>query len=272
MSSIIKGINPPMSNEEYHGNRTHYSSSQLKTLYWDQEKFHKEYILGEKEPMKQTDGMTEGTLIHTKILEPHLYDSQVAVSSEYTKRGNAYKEFVAANPGKLCISGGQAQKLDNMYKAFLANKTAVEMIKNCKTEVTIGSEIMGIPVKIRCDGLDDSGDRIKLPDVKSTAYSAELDIFRQNAYSQMLSYDISAALYCLVAEQELGKPADFYYIAISKSEYKCEVYKASQQSLINGRNKLFKALTLLKHYRETGVWPTGAKKAAASGDYEIKEL
>lgn len=270
MSVIIKGINPPMSNEEYHGNRTHYSSSQLKTLYWDQDKFHREYILGEKEPMKQTDGLTEGTLIHTKILEPHLYDDQVAVSSEYTKRGNAYKDFVAANPGKLCISGGQAQKLENMYAAYLKRPEAVQAIKQSRTEVTVGSEIMGIPVKIRCDAIDIEHGIIS--DVKSTSYSADLEVFKQNAYSQMLSYDISAALYCLVAEQELGRPFDFHYIVISKSEFRCEIYKSSQTSLINGRNKIFKALERLNHFKQHGVWPTGAKKAAASGNYEIKEL
>lgn len=271
MSEIIRGINPEMSNEAYHGNRTHYSSSQIKTLYWDQEKFHKEYILGQKEPMKQTDGLTEGTLIHTKILEPHLYDSQVAVSEEFTKRGNAYKNFEAANPGKLCISGGQALKLEKMYEAYKRLPTAVELIKNSKTEVTIGSEIMGIPVKIRCDAIDVENGIIS--DVKSTAYSCDIEIFRQNAYSQMLSYDISAALYTMVAEQELGRPFDFNYIVISKSEFKCEVYKSSQQSLINGRNKIFKALEKLNYFKQHGQWPdNGRKKVAINSDYTILEL
>jgi len=271
-ATIIRGLNGPSSNEEYHKNSTHYSSSQIKTLFWDQDKFHNEYILGNKQPMKQSDGLILGTLIHTRLLEGHLYDNQVAVCPEFTKRGHAFKNFEAANPGKLCISGGQALQLENMEKAYKANKTAVNLIDNCKTEVTIGSEILGIPVKIRCDGLDIENGRIV--DIKSTAYSVEIDVFRQNAYSQMLSYDISAAFYTMAAEQEFGKPFDFYYVAISKSEYKCEVFKSSQTSLINGRNKIFKALEKLNYFRVHGQWPdTGIKKSTSNiGDYEIREL
>ena len=273
MSEIIRGINPEMSNEAYHANKTHYSSSQIKTLYWDTEKFHREYILGQKEPMKQSDGLTLGTLIHTKILEEHLFDNSVIVSSEFHKRGNAWKEFVAANEhtGKHLISGAQKLQLDNMYEAYLKRPEAVQAIKNSKTEVTIGSELMGTPVKIRCDALDLENGIIS--DLKSTAYSAELEVFKQNAYSQMLSYDISAAFYTMIAEQEFGRPFDFHYIVISKSEYRCEIYKSSQVSLINGRNKIFKALERLKHYREHGTWPNDVKKVApTSSNYEIKEL
>jgi hypothetical protein len=264
------GVNLGFSNEEYHADRKFLSSSVIKTLYWDVKKYEDEYINGNK-VQKNSNGMQEGTAIHYKILEPHLYDIETAIYPEMEKRGNAFKEFENNNHGKLILSLSQAMKVDRMFIAYNKRKEAVEMLNSCDKEYTICAEVEGVACKMRADAINIEDGFIA--DIKSTSYSAELEVFKENAYSQLLSYDISAALYTKIAEIQYGKPFDFYYIVISKKDYVCHIYKASQQSIINGRNKISKALSSLKYFREHGKWPTAdIKKTFDSDTYEIMEL
>ena len=264
------GVNLGFSNEEYHADRKFLSSSVIKTLYHDVKKYEDEYINGNK-VQKKSNGMDEGTCIHTRILEPHLYDEQVAVYPEMQKRGHAYQDFEAANPGKIVLSLSQSMKIDRMFTAYNKRKEAVEMINACDKEYTICADVDGVLCKMRADAINVEAGFIA--DIKSTSYSAELEVFKENAYSQLLSYDISAALYTKIAEIQYGKPFDFYYIVISKQDYVCHIYKASQQSLINGRNKISKALTSLKQFRQTGNWPTNnVRQTFDSSTYEIQEI
>ncbi|NJO65138.1 MAG: hypothetical protein HC836_45630 [Richelia sp. RM2_1_2] len=270
MIKLNLGVNKDVSNEEYHADREYISSSGIKKLYWDELAYEKEYILGEKEDKAPSNALQEGTAIHTKILEPHLYDQQIVVYQEFDKRGNAYKAFELQNPGKLVISLSQQMRLDGMFKAYQDRPEAVELINSSEKEFTICKEINGIKCKVRADAINI--DKGMIIDIKSTGYSAELETFKANAYSKLLSYDISAALYSMVAEAEYGKPFDFYYVVISKSEYKCEIYKASEVAQINGRNKIFKALEKLAYYRANGKWPENGKKAPEKGAYIIRDL
>ena len=270
MKKLELGVNLDVSNEDYHADREFLSSSVIKTLYWDVKKYEDEYINGNK-VVKKSNGLEEGSAIHLKILEPHLYNSEVAVYPEMQKRGAAFYNFEQENQGKLVLSLSQSMRIDQMFSAYKKRKEAVQMIDSCQKEYTICQELSGVKVKIRADAINIEEGYIA--DIKSTSYSADLDIFKENAYSKLLSYDISAALYTKVAEQYYGKPFDFYYIVISKSEYVCHIYKASEQSIINGRNKINKALNTLKYFRENGTWPEESiKKQVSSSKYEIMEI
>lgn len=270
MKKLELGVNFDVSNEEYHADREYISSSVIKTLYWDVKKYEDEYINGNK-VVKKSSGMDEGTAIHLKILEPHLYDSQIVVYPEMQKRGNAFAAFEEEHAGKIVLSLSQSMKIERMFNAYKQRKEAVAMINDSEKEYTICSTIKGVKVKIRADAINIEQGYIV--DVKSTGYSGELEVFKQNAYSQMLSYDISASLYTQVAELQYGKPFDFYYVVLSKQDYVCNIYKASQQSLINGRNKINNALDKLNYFRENGHWNTSdIKKTYSSSKYEIQEI
>ena len=77
-----------MSNAAYHGNSTHFSSTQLKMLLKDPAQFHKEYILGDKAPQIQRAAFDEGSYAHSLLLEPHLIDQEYAFFEGWTKRGS----------------------------------------------------------------------------------------------------------------------------------------------------------------------------------------
>lgn len=264
------GINKYISNEEYHKDREFLSSSVIKVLYHDVKKYEEEYINGNKE-LKKSASLDEGTAIHTKILEPELYDSQIVVYPEMKKLGHAYKNFELEHPNKLILSLSQSMKIEKMHKAFNNRAEAVSMINSCEKEFTICSEISGVKVKMRADAIN--VEQGFIADIKSTSYSSELEVFKENAYSQLLSYDISAALYTKIASQVYNKPFDFYYIVISKQDYVCNIYKASQQSLLNGNNKINKALEKLIYFQKNNKWPENSiKKNFSSSKYEILEI
>lgn len=264
------GINLDVSNKEYHDDREYISSSGIKKLFHDELAYEDEYINGNK-VSKQSNGLDEGTVTHTAILEPHLYDSTVAIYPEFTKAGNKFHNFQLANPGKIILSQSQEMRIKNLLKAYNSRPEAVNMINESEKEFTLCDIINDVKVKIRCDAININKGYIA--DIKTTGYTAEYETFKANAYSKMLSYDISAALYCQVAEQIYGKPFDFYYIVLSKQDYTCEIYKSSEQSNINGRLKIVKALEKLKYFREHGKWPKQKIETSRKhSNYEIKEL
>ena len=60
MSKTYNGLYNDITNEAYHGEKDHISSSNIKNLLTDLEKFHKEKILHDKQPQKENPAFSEG--------------------------------------------------------------------------------------------------------------------------------------------------------------------------------------------------------------------
>ena len=103
-----KGIYKTLSNQKYHEEKDHMSSSNLKLLLKDTEKFYKEKILGEREPIKGNN-LDEGNYAHTLILETHMKEKEYLIFEGNRKAGKALKEFEAAyiDSGKIILSAAQ---------------------------------------------------------------------------------------------------------------------------------------------------------------------
>ena len=84
-----------LSNADYHGEKEHSSSSNIKDLItekpgrwhkegqlWGVEKYYEEKVLGNKKPQEQKNSFDEGSLAHCMILEPHF----VCQNPEYSGR------------------------------------------------------------------------------------------------------------------------------------------------------------------------------------------
>jgi len=87
-----KGLHKTLSNEDYHAEKEHLSSSNLKMLLKDTQKFYKEKILGEKEPLKGAF-LDEGNYAHTLILEPHMVEKEYEFFPGNRKAGKDWKAF-----------------------------------------------------------------------------------------------------------------------------------------------------------------------------------
>ena len=265
-------IRNDMSNAEYHGDLTHLSSSNLKLLLKGPEgiqQFYEERILKIQKEKKSTDAFDTGSYIHSVLLEPETVETDYAIFPEWVKRGKLWEEFKAANEGKIILSKPQKKKIDAMIPYYLDNKTAVELIKGVKPEISLFTAIDDVSVKVRADGLNETEGYIV--DIKTSGFEIDHEEFK--ATLDKFHYKLSAALYLKAFEEALGKELDFYFVVLGKTHLGCEVYKLSNKSRLEGMGQVRKAIKIYKKCLETGDW-TGEEdiKKLERENYEILEV
>ncbi len=268
--SLKPGINENVSNADYHADRIYLSSSVLKTIYKSLDLYHKEYILGIKEPFKNQDALIEGSLAHSMILEPHLVSTDYNFYSGMRKAGadfELWKESLA-NPNLPIVSAPQKHRVERLVDAYKASTSAVGLMKNIQVEHTVCAELKGVPVKARFDAVDI--ERGIIMDVKTTGYPGDLESFRTTC--SQLMYPLSAALYCKVAEAVYGKPFKFYFIVLSKRDIDCHVYLTSEETMREGARQVDEALVKFKKAKETGIWTEAEALTSADSDDDMDEI
>jgi hypothetical protein len=241
-----------LTNEEYHGESDHFSSSQLKDALSDIEYFYKVYISKELKKNKPTSSnMDIGTWIHTAVLEPHKFESECSIYSG-RRAGKEWDSFKDAHPGAVILNEAEAEKALMAINAIKADNIAMDLIEMCQTEVSAFTKLGKLPVKARADGIHFGHDGYIL-DVKSTSSNAKSESDIRGAI-ESLNYDLSAVLYLDVFSQCFGtqRIKDFYWIFASTTMGNCQVYKADQRMLNVGRAKLNKALAQIEKYEALG--------------------
>lgn len=242
------------SNEEYHGERNHLSSSNLKLLLKDPELFYEQKIKGNLKPVSITtqNAFDEGSLAHTLILEPHLVSKEYKFFSGFRKQGREWEDFKLKykNSSYVLMSMSQKSKVENWVSGYKKLPAATSLIKNGKPEHTLFGSLMGVPVKVRADYINIEDGYIV--DVKTTSNPTDLDSFKYTVKS--FEYDLSAALYSMMFEQYYGKQFKFYFIVLGKRDNSCEVFSMSETSRKLGEGKVVRALKKYKECKKSGIW------------------
>ena len=273
MSKGLKGIYDDLTNSEYHGEKKHLSSSNLKLLLKDAAKFYDEKILGNRENV-QKNAFDEGSLAHCYILEPHMLEVDFAIFPGFRKSGKEWEAFKAAEESGLnrtILSKPQQKRVLNWVKGYQKNKTAVALIEPCKAELSLFGEMDGVDIKVRADGINIEEGYIA--DVKTTSYDTDVDSFKQTVKD--FGYDLSAALYAAMFEIHFKKRFEFYFVVLGKKDASCEVFKLSEESREKGMRQIKKALNLYKKCVKMGKWESDAKveyMAKEYDDYEILQV
>jgi len=280
---IYKGTE--LSNEAYHAEKEHSSSSNLKDLtskkkgrydkdLWGIEKYYQEKILGEKGEQKKSNAFDEGSLAHCLILEPHNLDVDFAIYPEFRKAGNNFKTFKAAEEAGLnrtIVSKSQFKKVQSWVDAHYANKTAVNLMKGCEFEYSLFGEINGIKIKVRADAINIEEGYIV--DVKTTSYDTDRESFAETVNG--FQYELSGALYTQLFSMYYGKKFDFYFDVLGKKDKSCEVYRLGEDSTRKGNKKVRDALSVYSKCSESGIWvnskPAESKKLEVK-NYEILDV
>jgi len=256
-----KGFIKDLSNEDYHADRTHLSSSVLKKALNDPSEYHRVYVLGEDpKPMNQSS-LDFGNYVHTTVLEPHLLDTEYVIYPG-TRRGKAWEVFKHANQDKTIITSTQHEKAmdmcENLFKEkFVLGEEKVygsALFSNGVAEESLFTELNGLPVKVRTD-YRVPGDRGIIRDIKTTSsYVATSKDARDVCNS--FGYILSAALYLDAVEKETGKPYDFEFIFMSKADKKTYQYRLSNKSRQIGKEQYQQAIEYIKECRKTGKYIT----------------
>lgn len=264
MSNILTGS----TNVEYHANKTHLSGSNLKMLLKAPQQFYVERILGQGEQQEERDVFSEGSFVHSLVLEPDQM-AHYAVFSGLRKAGAAWEQFKEANKGKTILSMPQVNRCEALAKSALAMPTAIKMLSKGCAEHTMVADILGVLCKARADWINIEDGYIL--DVKTTAMPSDKDVFAQTVSEY--EYALSAALYCQIAYEVYGKLFDFYFLVLSKADKGANIYKASSDLLSFGAARMTTALVLYKQCQQSGIWSLQQpKKDFNNSNYEIEEI
>jgi len=261
---LTNGFNEKCSNEEYHADREYKSSSALKLIIKDPREYYRKYVLNETESMSK-DALNIGSYAHCRVLEPHLEEVEFAHFTGSRRSGPEWKEFEEANQGKIIITNSQKSLVDTMIRNYEENSVTLgdhgnekevqisSFFRGGAAEETLCGEINGYKVKCRFDYRKEFEDFGSINDLKTTAGSitSKKDV---EEICEYWNYALSAALYVDLAVQATGKEHDFYFIFMSKKDFKCRIFKASEAFLERGRRDYLLAIELLKKAEATGVY------------------
>lgn len=284
MSVALKpGVNEGLSNAEYHSEREHLSSSNLKLLLNSPAQFYKEKILGQREQMTGS-ALDVGSYTHTLVLEPHKVAEEFAIYKQQgrqfvpvgqkpkgpRKQGPEFDAFKATNSGKIILSQAEAQIGERLAATVQASPPAIELLQGGIAELSLASSMFDVPVKCRADYINP--DKGYIADVKTTRWPSDVDTFRRVV--RELGYELSAALYCDIAYRVYGKVFDFYWIVLSKNDWDCQVYRASTHTLSEGSALVNKALITYKKCLATNNWPDTIEQVHVNTaiEHEILEV
>lgn len=245
--SLKLGRNGYISNEEYHGDNTHQSSSGLKLLLADEYEFRRKHIFGHWED-EDNAAFAFGTYIHTLILEPHLIQSTTAIYTGKVRRGKEYEEFKAKNVGKVIVTSAECTTAYKMLANFNRMPISKSLILRGRSEETFCANIKGVPLKVRFDSI---GAGFGL-DVKTT--SSPIDARNMMQTIERYDYALSAALYQDVANESGETVKDFYFLFANKKSCELVLIKAGPDIIEKGRKQYLEALEKYNKLKNAGFF------------------
>lgn len=207
-----------LSNEDYHAETEHLSSTQLKKA------LPEHYRDGDL----NTAALDFGTLVHSVVLEPETLDrytvldaAKIGVKSDGTPAQNptmtaAWKRAVAeaAEAGLTVVAQADWDKAHRMAEAVKAHPEASELLYGeGQSEVSaFATDENGVKVKARFDRLTPGA----IVDLKTTSARAGADSLRKVVVNYL--YDLSAVHYLEVARL-CGLDAEtFWFVFVSKGD------------------------------------------------------
>ena len=265
---VKTGIHDNISNADYHADKDSYSSSIIKFMHTPA---LAKYTIDN--PPEYKDVFRIGTAIHTKILEPHLFDDAYFTGISVPRRGAAnlseWDEFFAKHgafditqlkaadwyaefekqTGKSILTPDELKQINDMAKSVKSNDIAVELLSSGKSEQSIywQDEETGLNLRVRPDYLGNS-----ISDLKSVK-SAYAPFFAKSAYD--LGYHISNAMYQDGVNQVTGEDKPFYFICVEKKPpYLCAVHQFNIESTKEAEKHYRSYLTKLKSCLEFDYW------------------
>ena len=215
-----------ITNAEYHGRKTHLSSTNIRTFKKNRKQFN--YSLTH-DLVKQTKSMADGTAVHAFFLERDKFDTDFVIKPVdmrlSTKLG---KEWAQEHQSKIIIDSELGNNLYEMEKSFMDSPAKLIYDIKGQTELSYFWDDLGtIKGKCRPDWLSDDGSIVV--DIKTTTDASPRGF--QKSISTW-GYHLQLGWY-LRGLRKLGLPAEqFIFIAIEKTPPFCVgVYKADRDMI-----------------------------------------
>jgi exodeoxyribonuclease VIII len=248
---MTPGIYPDLPNEAYHK-----SSGISKTGLCRLDRSPKTYreFMDHPRLSKKSRSLELGSIFH--IAMEGALDRDCAVGPEVKdKRQKEWKDFVEANPGKICLTPGEAAAVRAMREAMLSFGPAREILAEPGSfEVSYYWEDLetGLLCKCRPDWISENN--LTITDFKTAQDVTEAAFVRA---ADRYHYHVSAAMTMDGVHRATGiKPLRYIFLAIeSQSPYLVAAYEATADDIARGRAFVRRSLTTLKQCMDRGTWP-----------------
>jgi hypothetical protein len=223
-------------------------------------------------PREPSEEMALGSMIHTALLQPAVFDEEYVVMPDFAtglcdekgkpysnpRASNKYKSLVTQwledRGDKKVIEAAQLETCVNVASAirnhpsaslFIQHSTAFEVSASWIDEPT------GLLCKGRLDAICEPFDAIV--DLKTTR-DASYQNFTKSIFN--FGYHRQGAMY-VAGAQALGIEVKHYVIIAVEKEppYGVAVYRLDDEALAFGRKELDELLVLYKQCKESGDWP-----------------
>lgn len=268
-----------LTNEEYHASAG-LSRSALMRFKRTPAHYWYEYESGEYVKPEPTPAMALGDVVHTLVLEPHLYAERYAIQPvpfalpkvgllrdvgrdifETQKAARAAVEsqnevlghaFLVSSAGKMVISADVAAKAVSMAGAIQSNPVAFDLLQDCVMESSIYFEHKdtGIQCKVRPDAWIGS----MVIDLK-TSLDASFRGFQSSAFK--FGYFLQAGM-IYEAMRSIGKRLEkFVFLTVEKdAPYATGIYVLDEEALEFGVNQFEDIMARFKICQDSNNWPS----------------
>ena len=215
-----------ISNAEYHGRKTHLSSTNVRTHKKNKKQF--KYSLTH-DLIKQTKAMADGTAVHAFFLERDKFDTDFVIKpADMRLNTKAGKEWALEHQSKIIIDSELGNNLYEMEKSFMDSPARLIYDKQGQSELSYFWDDLGL-VKGKCrpDWISDDGNIVV--DIKTTTDASPKGFQKSIAN---WGYHLQLGWY-LRGLQKLGLPAkEFIFIAIEKTPpFSVGVYRANKEMI-----------------------------------------
>ena len=215
-----------ISNAEYHGRKTHLSSTNVRTHKKNKKQF--KYSLTH-DLIKQTKAMADGTAVHAFFLERDKFDTDFVIKpADMRLNTKVGKEWALEHQNKIIIDSELGNNLYEMEKSFMDSPARLIYDKQGQSELSYFWDDLGL-VKGKCrpDWISNDGNIVV--DIKTTTDASPRGF--QKSISTW-GYHLQLGWY-LRGLRKLGVPAkQFIFIAIEKTAPFCVgVYRADQDMI-----------------------------------------
>lgn len=254
------GIYKDVTNQEYHADPA-ISSTPLKVMKDGTPESFK-YHLDNRQSI-ESDALLRGSVLHAMLLEPRKYmdyfvfeSHELKDKTKLTKNGGSKEDWdnlkrVAEHANLPLVKFDMYKDCTGMRNSVQAHPWWKNIAEHAVNEISLFSEIEGIPVKARYDSLLDEKHIIDLKTSKNVLNTASI----QRSIVDY-GYHLSAAMYIEVG-RSLGLEVDGFTWAFVEinAPYSCRFVEASAKMLDVGRDEFYKCLRKIKQCQESNNWP-----------------
>ena len=260
-----------ITNEQYHGSEG-VSRSALWTFKELPQKYWYQYLSGNYERPKESEAYLIGNMLHTKLLEPQLFDEQFYImpkTNRTTKQGKIdYANALACAEGKSLVNEEQFTSVMQMHDSLANEQVVIDVLGEAKFEKSIfwRDEETGIMCKCRPDIWNDP----VCADLKTTE-DASPKGFQSSAMK--FGYFLQAAM-LYEGLKSIGMPFEaFLFICVEKKKpYSGGMYLLDDAALQHGLYVFHLLLRRFAACQRSNDWPGYGVRSLTIPKYATMEL